>query len=135
MAETKRGRGRPKKERVIENPDCEPATKGFVKCLMRKYDGKHTHEQTSGGFALFLLSGMFVAAWLALVTIRPGVIDPVYIWMAGLFAVVTAVAAYELESVGGYRTAPPTGMFERDPKYLQAYEAPKVECEPKKECE
>lgn len=37
---TKRPVGRPRKAAKPENPDCEPATKGYVKYLMRKY-----HEQ------------------------------------------------------------------------------------------
>ena len=49
MTEVKRGRGRPRK--VVEpeapkNPDCEPATKGFVKCIARTVVNesvKHTH--------------------------------------------------------------------------------------------
>jgi hypothetical protein len=59
MTEAKK-RGRPKKEEKeekVENPDCEPATKGFVKCLMRKYDNGHTHEQSVGGVISMITTG------------------------------------------------------------------------------
>jgi hypothetical protein len=39
-------RGRPKK--AAENPDCEVASKGYVKCVARRMtDLKHTHGTTN----------------------------------------------------------------------------------------
>src|SRR5574344_2087178 len=66
---TKRGRGRPLKQ--PENPDCEVATRGYVKCLMRKMtDIQHTHGTTNGepteniGIATMALSFASVIGWL-----------------------------------------------------------------------
>lgn len=47
-------RGRPKK--AAENPDCEVATKGYVKCVARKL-GQHTHDN----FTVVISSGLFAA--------------------------------------------------------------------------
>jgi len=38
----------------FKNPDCEPATKGYVKCLMRKI---HTHYHGQNISCVFTLSG------------------------------------------------------------------------------
>jgi hypothetical protein len=137
MTEAKRGRGRPKKEDKVENPDCEPATKGFVKCLMRKYDNGHTHEQRSGGWPMLCLSVLFLAVlFVCGVTPNPsmGANQPLYTWVFGLLAVVSGVAAYEVAAIGEDRTTVPNNkMWSDHPDYIRKYEPPK--CEPKKGCE
>jgi hypothetical protein len=135
--EKKRGRGRPKKEEKVENPDCEPATKGFVKCLMRKYDNGHTHKQRGGGLAMIALALLFGVVWLACVTMpnpSMGANQPLYAWMFGSLAAVSVVAAYEIASIGEGRTTEPNNtMWCTHPEYIRKYEPPT--CEPKKECE
>jgi hypothetical protein len=68
MTEQKRARGRPKK--VAENPDCEVATKGFVKCVARKYHENQTilnmkHRQGSEGVIMSVMWGVISLGCLA----------------------------------------------------------------------
>jgi hypothetical protein len=47
----------------VDNPDCDPATKGYVKCLLRK-TRDHTHQQMGGGnwIDLCAICGWFTLA-------------------------------------------------------------------------
>jgi hypothetical protein len=142
MAATKK-RGRPKK--VVEpveqpNPDCEQATKGFVKCLMRKYDKNHTHKQRGGGEVSFVLAIVLAIAFVGLLTFR---FDGVYIWMTALATAVAVASAWDHNTVTEVETRPATGdgLCDHPPKYLEKYYPPTPqqlyfeEHARKKECE
>lgn len=49
MVEVKKTRGRPRKDKPVENPDCAPATKGYVKCQIRHLIRISNHEHDLGG--------------------------------------------------------------------------------------
>jgi hypothetical protein len=52
------------KEPDIKNPDCEPATKGYVKCLMRK-TRNHTHYgRWDGNFTTLAMCGGWFSSLL-----------------------------------------------------------------------
>jgi hypothetical protein len=135
-APTKRSAGRPRKNaKKQENPDCEVASKGYVKCLMRKMtDIKHTHGTTDGdtteaiGIATMVLSFVSVIGWLVaskaeysnLVTMFSTIF-----WMSlVLFA---ACACNSPVSINKEM------MSDHIPDYLKKHEEPP--CGPKRGCE
>lgn len=59
MTTPKRKVGRPRKVVEEVNSDCEPASKGYVKCLLRK-----TRDHTHRGFPLYTI--MFSGAIFAI---------------------------------------------------------------------
>jgi hypothetical protein len=71
-APTKRRVGRPRKQ--PENPDCEPATKGFVKCVARQYHEQQTeknmeHRRGSELLSVYtwaIATAMLGIAWLVM---------------------------------------------------------------------
>lgn len=135
MTEAKRGRGRPKK--VVEpiNPDYEPATKGFVKCIARKLNAhKHTMDFNSilsyhvySNLFLFVISAC--VAKMAVDT-HDVLLIVVSLLCAGAAIVILCAAANEYVEQSTSDTKNYSGEIN---KAIQKYEPPT--CEPKKECE
>ena len=128
-----------KKTRKPENPDCEPATKGYVKCLIRKTrDHTHGHDicwgatflGMVGGFAFFLfvlLSGNKEAA-------------DTMLFPDLFFTLACALATLDLHITNNTNTT--YGIEESEPEILKKYIPPeeidrvcKEFNKPKKECE
>lgn len=131
---TTRGRGRPRKQ--LENPDCEPATRGYVKCLMRKMIGaEHTHnvvgsKQTENiKVALLFMATASFCGWLFGVK------------MAGVANLEAIFASIFWMSITLYLACAITGpvdvnrgrAFEYIPDCIQLNIDPP--CEPKRGCE
>lgn len=146
-ATAKRGRGRPRKDgqpvkssSKPKNPDCEPASKAFVKCIARKMHS-HTHEQSVDGSLLLLTT---IGLWVIfLVDSYSHTTDTQFLSeQAGLvvfgMTIVCSVLMIELYIIGTRRTTIP----KEDSSYLDKYIPPEeikricdVFDEPKKECE
>jgi len=129
MTEPKRGRGRPRKEQPVEetNPDCEIATKGFVKCIARDLieEGNHNYyenkpEEFSGATGIIMICLLTLGCVLAL-AIKS---EPVAAWVCGTGAVVLVTVMIELEQI-------------KSPKIVRKVEVPThlKKYKPKKECE
>jgi TM2 domain-containing membrane protein YozV len=115
-----------------KNPDCEPATKGYVKCLMRK-TREHTHNCQWDGSPTFLLmfAGWFGSVILgaSCISIDKGMqnIGNQYFVPVVLFTILITCLFYEfmkLEIVEINRSLPSD---------LKRYTPPT--CEKKDECE
>lgn len=79
-----------KKVPEVKNPDCEPATKGYVKCLIRR-TAQHTHEMR--GDCLFTLA-FAILTWITTFTmylctfsINPDTVRVANQWMIPIFLV------------------------------------------------
>ncbi len=128
-APTKRRVGRPRKQ--PENPDCEPATKGYVKCLMRK-SLAHSHAQnvTFGVIASALVIGGLLTLCLALgegqtwKALSPQWFAPMLMFTMSCLVVMIDLMRSDAERVCCNSTS---GINE-----IQKYEPP---CEPKRGCE
>lgn len=119
-----------------ENPDCEPATKGYVKCIARTVISKHKHYQSSSrkdgteiGFLLFaavwLFSGLF-----SLNAALPTHYFEQISWLSGFAAIIMVFVNIDVSGIGSNYTH----NGESDIKAIQKYEPPKCES-PKRDCE
>ncbi len=119
------------KNKEEKNPDCETATKGYVKCLMRK-TRQHTHDSTWDGKITLLL---MMAGWLT--TTILGVccfslnknsqnFGNQYFVSMLLFSIVMTCIYHEFMNVNI------KGINESTPSELEKYTAPT--CEKKDEC-
>jgi len=133
MTETKRKRGRPRK--VIApvepiSPDCEPATKGFVKKIMRLYDTNHKHRMPASvfgcvlGIATLLFTGMIMSASH---TAELQALVPICILIALALAFVIVDRWADWTS----KTEPATNPWNDYPEYIKKWTPPKAD----KECE
>ena len=142
----KRGRGRPRKDGqpnkssssvpVQKNPDCEPATKGYVKCIARQVSD-HRHEQN---FIPFFNCAIAIICWFVIVyaiVIKVAMPETIY-WAISAIAIVTALSTFDgfLNDVGVTNTSNKANC-EAIQKYIPPEEIQRV-CEvfnKKKECE
>lgn len=111
-----------KKVAVKKNPDCDPVTKGYVKCLMRK-TYNHRHESYSR-FPIVV-----AAAAVGFLALFPGVPSE---WVPSFVvgAIVCTVVAVDSLLCDRETTYPRDGRFE----LLQEYKEPEV-CKKKDVCE
>lgn len=126
MTESKRdsnGRFKSKTRKPKEptNPDCEPETKGFVKCIVRKILYRDVKGYSGSAFIWLLLTVLFT---IPLVTC--GGNDP-HAWIFGCMIMISlSLAAHDqLLSIHKGETV--------EEEYLQKYQPPT--CEKKNECE
>ena len=129
QARTKDGKFAKKEE---YNPDHEPATKGFVKCLLRK-TRDHTHEQNStiGWCASGALigGGYIIGSWFLSVLTRGQYVLGIEHAIIGTAAFVWFMVAADLHQLGEFETQ---YISQREPKVLNAYNPP---CADKEKCE
>ena len=149
MPEVKRGRGRSRKEEEppeVKNPDCETATKGYVKCLLRKISAAswHQHDITDGDLRESLLvisGGALLLSGLVWALLGSALAEPVVqinnVWLARLTCEwaqsICGASVVILLAVG--MSAPPTVLRNcaiPSLKEIRKYEPPTCE---KKECE
>jgi len=136
-APTKRSVGRPRKNaKKQENPDCEVASKGYVKCLMRKMiDIKHTHGTTNAepaeniGIATMALSMVSILGWL--LTANISTLDNMETMFATMFLVSTVI--FTACAFSASVSIDKAMMSDYIPDYLRKHEEPP--CEPKRGCE
>ena len=134
-ATVKRGRGRPRKDgqpvqsRKPENPDCEPATKGYVKCIARK-TLKHQHKKDSC-YGITLLGALVGWFWLLG---NAMVIPTRQLTETHFYILLAATTVLTLLSIDLVR-AEDDCTFTPDTEFpvIQKYEPPT--CEKKEECE
>lgn len=131
--EVKRGRGRPWK--VVEpdatkNPDCEPATKGFVKCVVRKA-AEHKHKFGFDLWPMIVVIGILSLAWVFCVSIHESNLA----WITGIGALMMISVGVCFDEDKKTETSTIDGSFGTPytyPDYIKKYTPPV--CEPKKEC-
>jgi hypothetical protein len=124
-------------EEPTKNPDCEPATRGYVKCLLRK-NLEHKHEQnTSGDLSIVVAAFGWVATTLAwslscLSNVSPSLLTVLDAWSVplSLFSVAMTVVAFDMGYIGVSLT---TSVEGECPKEIQKWQLPT--CEKKKDCE
>ena len=135
MTAEKRGRGRPRKnpqeESGQKNPDCEPATKGYVKCLCRKIS-EHRHPQNAFPFlAIGATAISSIVIILELITPATNSFSECEwysmctILIVGIIMAIDTIGFISLE-----RTGKPT---EYNANIIKRYEPPV--CKDKSECE
>lgn len=112
-----------------KNPDCEPATKGYVKCVARnviQHDGYQYYYNESGHWQ-GVLSGacsiILIFAWALAMDAKT---EPIAAWVIGMSAILCAIMAIEAHCM------PKIYAEEREHKSLEKYEPP---CDPKRGCE
>jgi len=116
-APAKRRVGRPRKQ--PENPDCEVATRGYVKCVARNIS-HHNHKQRCFPIITLLLSVSSVAIWvLSLNQFALGL------------AIVSTAVLIDLWFVFDNRMETREALLD-NPEAIQKYEPP---CEPKRGCD
>lgn len=135
-APTKRSVGRPRKNaKKQENPDCELATKGYVKCLMRKMtDLKHSHavcnpDQTENiGWVMAATAAVTPFCWMF--SVRAGAPN-----METMFATIFWISALICLACSLEHDVRIQKEMTSDhiPDYLKKHEEPP--CEPKRGCE
>ena len=114
-----------------KNPDCEPATRGYVKELMRKYS-VHKHEQNGDCSIIFVAT---LASWLItsilfcdkMFNTHPH--EALDIWLVSMFltSVVLTILIYEINYIVTNLT---TNVKNEPIAELQKYTPPrKDECE------
>jgi len=129
---TKRSVGRPRKNaKKQENPDCEVASKGYVKCLMRKALGHHHFQNVPFGVTAFavIMGGLFTMClsigegyW---VTLSPQWFAPMLMFTLACLVVMIDLMRGDAEHVCNNTVSSITA--------IQKHEEPP--CEPKRECE
>ena len=135
-AELKRGRGRPRKDgqpvhsSKPKNPDYEPATKGYVKCIARKL-ADHTHKRPLPMLNLSVAIAGYTsgACWIFAIPeteiYKPSLITGIF-----LISIVCTINLIDWGLQTETKTA--SGDF----SVIQKYQPPAECCEPaKKECE
>ena len=123
------GLGKPviKESKKVKNPDCEPATKGYVKDLIRN-TREHTHKSTISGFAMVVgLTLGWGATFITGIECLKNLSEHGMLWlgMFSLFSIAITIAFiefwnFDVSSIKEYVT----------PKELQKYTPlRKDECE------
>lgn len=141
----KRGRGRPRKDgqpaqaSKPKNPDCEPATKGYVKCMIRT-TRDHTHGQDiKSGSVIF---GVIFGTAIFLIAIFSGdkELYATFTIPSALFTLGLSLVWWDLARTSDDYTT--ERISESEPECLKKYIAPEeiqriceVFNKPKKECE
>ena len=122
------------KKKEEKNPDCEPATKGYVKCLLRK-TWYHKHRLTGSGW-LLLISVMF--GWIFTIGFGSVLVSPsdfnlqvttAQQWFPSTLLFSLATTVFLIEAV----LLEVEGRKEEMPTEIQKYSHPV--CEKKDECE
>ena len=117
---------------AIETPDCEPATKGFVKCIARK-TSTHTHPiDCEELHAVIVLTNSSVILCLGVILAYASGATGAAIVIGG----VTCLCIMFVYVINDRRRYEQTGGVEvcgSTYEAIQKYEPPK--CEEKKECE
>ena len=131
----KRGRGRPRKTEPVQtkptNPDCEPATKGYVKCVARTLVDRMGQEIEANGVnsdpgnMLIISSLGFVFAWMLAMFVRT---EPVAAWASGCSAIVLLICGHEVWAHDHHIHTCKSYEIRSIQKYTPV-------CEEKKECE
>lgn len=121
QARTKDGKFAKKEE---YNPDHDPATKGYVKCLLRK-TRDHTHEQTANGDWCVLGAGMcwfyVIMSWfLSVVTMGKFVLGMEHAF-GFMTALTLSIVALEFIDTGSSNTGSPDPS---EPKCIREYTPP-----------
>ena len=130
MTEPKRKAGRPRKVVEEVNPDCEPATKGYVKCLLRK-TRDHSHEQrvTESGCCTLVSAICWVyisLSWLWMCVSRGA-----YQWgtvHTVVFTIAVVCAILTLDRLGD-NVVHTCCITQKEPEVIQPH------CKKKKDCE
>lgn len=123
---TTRGRGRPRKQ--PENPDCEPATKGYVKCVARKLISGPI-DKAGGAFNSAIIWMIIAAAFtVTMCAISGPHTDPFSTlnWATVAFMISFALGVHDV--VLGYYLFSYPEQYD----YVRKYKPP---CEPKRGCE
>jgi hypothetical protein len=118
------------------NPDCEPATKGFVKCIARTVHSsciKNSHaklsKRASSGDISFLAGMVACLFWLFMLSNH---FEGSFTFTVGIAALVMIVIGLDVDN--GMSGIDLEYQYPQEvPKSIQKYEAPK--CEERKECE
>jgi hypothetical protein len=124
---TKRSVGRPRKNaKKQENPDCEVATKGYVKCLMRKmikHDNYQYYYNKEGGSQGIpsMLGGILAFFGWASAMITGG--EPYAAWGCGIVMAVCVITCLESKCM------PSIIADEKEHKAFEKHEEPP--CEPR----
>ncbi len=140
--EGKRKRGRQRKNQSIvaksKNPDCEPATKGYVKCLFRHFHEHETHDHAISDFSItapigaLAVVGLIVSAILWCVSLDESIpvsyqtMFAAIFWMCGIL--------FSGFILGG-KTKTSNKRPERYPEIFKKYQPPECTYESEKECE
>ena len=119
-----------KKKKKPENPDCQPATKGYVKCVVRKA-AEHKHKFGFDCGSIVIMVVLLSLAWVFCVSIHESNLA----WITGIGALmmVSVGACYDEDKKT--ETSTIDGRICTDyvyPDYLKKYTPPV--CEKKKEC-
>lgn len=119
---------------ALENPDCEPATKGYVKSIARKLVS-HRHEQCGFGLWYFFATVIGFLAWICAMVVRT---EPIAAWAIGVGTLVSGACLAETIETSQYNTETSNIDASADtdygyPDYIKKYEPPN--CEKKNECE
>jgi hypothetical protein len=116
-----------------KNPDLEPATKGYVKCVARKTTD-HEHSVTYPTVGLFIGSAGLMCAWFWMATLH----ESTLCWITGIGALMMFWIGVCFDFSDGTMTE--TSNLDggahtpyRYPDYLQKYIPPP--CEKKEDCE
>jgi hypothetical protein len=136
-APTKRSVGRPRKNaKKQENPDCEVATKGFVKCVARNVVSiEHTHKilhkgDLTASIGAVTLISTGISLLLYLFAFRYGV-ENMQALFAPIFWMSLVILVGCLCSTNSHLVEAP--LSDTTPDYLKKHEEPP--CEPKRGCE
>jgi hypothetical protein len=138
MTGTKKPVGRPRKVKEPGNPDCAPATKGFVKCMLRTLikESSHGHDfegdTVAATLGAFSIVGIFATGLGFIITMG----NPTTSWWSSVLAsmfmmFITITIACLLADVRTDRSKINDGDI---PWSFNAYTPPGV-CAPKKGCE
>ena len=118
-----------KKKKKPENPDCQPATKGYVKCVVRKA-AEHRHKYGFDCAPIVIMIAILSLAWAFCVSVHESNLA----WITGIGALMMISVGVSF-SDDTTETSNIDGSFGTPypyPDYLKKY-TPPVVCE-KKEC-
>ena len=131
-------------QKTPTNPDCEPATKGYVKCVARTlvsntanhvyYTTEESEDNIDNNEMLgVLLTTMFMCwagAWV-IIMVTPSINNPIAAWIAGTNAI-TMFSILAVMLTVGHHTHKIVLKVKEPIKAFQKYTPV---CEEKKECE
>jgi len=117
-------------EEPVKNPDCEPATKGYVKCLLRK-TRDHSHAFGLAGGDLWATGTMcgWIISMIAFIGARTNTTCSEWLPALVAFSIVCTIGVSEFARMSGEVTA---GLKDT-PKAIQKWQPPM--CERKKDCD
>lgn len=122
-----------------KNPDCEPATKGYVKHLMRRAL-PHVHEQNASNWATGILCivMLFCSLGAAAATLSGATAtNPVTTWLkanCGVFCLGVLMSFCVIYDFNATACEATLGPDQNDTAILEKWEPPEEECEPEHEC-